>query len=124
MKGFSLIEFTVSLFIIAVAIVLTGAMLHAGTLTRHVKDEDLAAKIASNEMENLRSLGYSGLPVSGTFSDPLMAALPQGAGTIIVSTYDTKTKKVQVVVSWTEAGAGTTYSVPLTTLVTQVGGLP
>jgi prepilin-type N-terminal cleavage/methylation domain-containing protein len=124
MRGFTLIEFTVSLFVIAVAIALTAAMLHASFLIRHVKDEDLASKIASNKMESVRSLGYSNVPATGSFTDTLMTSLPQGSGTLTVSTYDTATKKVIVTVFWKEAGQNATSSVALTTLVTQIGGLP
>jgi prepilin-type N-terminal cleavage/methylation domain-containing protein len=125
MKGFSLIEFTISLFIVAVAVVLTTAMLRATTLTRHVRYEDLATKIASNEMEGLRAAGYSSLPTSGSFSDPLLTLLPaQATGTIAVSAYDAKTKQVLVTVAWKEEGQTATSSVALATLITQLGGLP
>jgi prepilin-type N-terminal cleavage/methylation domain-containing protein len=122
-KGFTLIEVIVSLFIVAVTVVLTGAMLQATALTKHVRNEDLGSKIASNELETLRSLGYAAIPTSGTFSDARLSSLPSGVGTFDVSAYDVKTKKVIVTVSWRESNQATS-TVALTTLVTQLGGLP
>jgi Tfp pilus assembly protein PilV len=121
-RGFSMLEVVISLFVVTVAILLSTAILYATSLTRHAKYEDLATKIASNELETLRGLGYAALPASNTFSDTLLASLPQSSASYTVQTYNATTKQVNVVVSWKEQGA--TVSVTLATLVTQTGGLP
>lgn len=123
MKGFSLIEVVVSLFVIGVVILLASAMLTATPLSRHAKYQGIAVSIAGNELESLRNLGYDSIPASGTFSDPLMSSLPAGSGAIAVSDYNNKTKAVTVTVSWVETGQASTTSVALTTLVTSIGGL-
>lgn len=123
MKGFSLIEVAVSLFVIGVVIMLASAILKAAPLSRHAKYESVATAIAGGELESLRALGYDALPSSGTFSNSLMSGLPGGSGAIAVSNFNDKTKTVQVTVSWIEVGATASSSVALTTLVTSIGGL-
>ena len=49
--------------------------------------------------------------------------LSKGSGAIDVSTYNSRTKQVSVTVSWREVNAATS-TVALTTLVTEIGGLP
>lgn len=123
MRGFSFIEVVVSLFIIGTVIVLSGAILKAAPLSRHAKYENLALSIAQNELEGLRSAGYSSLPASGSFSDSLLASLPSGSGTVSVSDFNTKAREAQVTVSWREEGSAATSTVTLTTLISSVGGL-
>lgn len=123
MKGFSLIEIVVSLFVIGIVILLGSAILRAAPLSRHAKYEGVAASIATDELETVRSLGYDNVPASGAFTDALMSELPQGAGAIAVSDFNLKTKAVTVTVSWVEAGATASSSVALSTLITSIGGL-
>ncbi len=123
MKGFSLIEVVVSLFVIGVVILLASSILKAAPLSRHAKFEGTAATIASNELETLRALGYDALPANGTFSDALLSTLPAGSGSYASSDFNTKTKQVTVTVSWVETGATASSTVSLTTLVASIGGL-
>jgi prepilin-type N-terminal cleavage/methylation domain-containing protein len=121
-RGFSLVEVTVSIFIIGVIVVASTMMLRAAQVNRTTRDEDLALKIASNEIETLRAGGYAALPASGSFADTQLSSLASGTGTVTMSTYDAKTKKAYVVVSWLGTDKAT-HTVALTTLVTQIGGL-
>lgn len=123
-RGFSLIEVVVSLFVIGVVILLSASIIRAVPLSRHAKYENQAASIAQNELESLRSGGYSALPASGSFTDSLLSTLPSGSGTVDVSDYNAKTKQVSVTVSWQEENATTTSSVAVTTLITSIGSLP
>lgn len=102
-------------------IVIFQVVVSATTLARNIKNRDLALKIASHKMEELRAVGYSGVSGGGTFSDDLLTSLPGGAGQVVVTAYNDKTKQVSVTVTWMEKEAS--KSVSLTTLLTEVGGL-
>jgi len=121
-RGFSLIEIIVSIFIVGVMLFVSQAILFGAPIVKNAKDQDLALKIAGNEIEGLRALGYASLPSSGSFSDSMLASLTSGSGNIIISDFNTGTKKVVATVSWTEKG--TTKSISLSTLITKIGGLP
>lgn len=121
-RGFSFIEVTVSLFIIGIVILLGTTILKSAPLTRHTAYQDTAVKIATNEIEILRAAGYDAIPTSGIFSDTLLTTLPSGTAALAVSTFNTNTKTVTATVSWIEKD-GAAYSVPITSLITKVGGL-
>lgn len=122
LRGFSLVEVTVAIAVIGLMIVATSSLLQRLPVSgREVRDQDLALKIAHNELEVLRAAGYGSLPASGPFTDSLLSSLSFGAGSVTVSDFDAKTKQAVVDVSW--VGAGGARSVSLTTLVTDGGGL-
>jgi len=121
-RGFTLIEVSVSIFVIGVMIVASASLLHGVPASRLSRDQSIALVIAQNEIETLRAAGYAALPASGPFSDSTLASLPSGVGTLTISQYDSKTKRVDVAVSWTESDSSA-HDVTLTTLVTEIGGL-
>ena len=123
LTGSSLIEVLVTLFIVGVMVVFYQAASRSALLTRIAKDEDLALRIATHELEGLRAGGYMSLPASGSFSDSLLSNLASSSAAMNVSDYNTKTKQVTVTVSWTESGSSGAHSVSLSTLITQTGGL-
>ena len=124
-RGFSLVEVTVSIFIVGVMLILLQAVVHSGVLVRTAKNQGVALSIARNELEKVRAGGYASIPPSGSFSDTLMSALPIAAtATIATSTYNAKTQQVTISVVWLETGAAASTTVSLTTLITQIGGLP
>jgi prepilin-type N-terminal cleavage/methylation domain-containing protein len=121
-RGFTLIEVVITIFLIGLLAILTASILKVTPLSSHAKEQHTALAIASNKIEELRADGYAALPASGSFSDTDLANLPDGSGAIAVSVYNAKTKQVTVTVSWNENG--TSQNVALTTLVTEIGGLP
>jgi len=119
--GFSLIEVVISIFIVGTIVFMSNAILLGAPLIQSAKNQDIALKIAVNEIEGLRALGYSSVPVSGPFSDTLLVSLPSGSANITVSDFNADTKKIEATVSWTERGVP--ESVSLSTLITKIGGL-
>ncbi len=122
-RGFSLVEIVVGIGIIGAALVASGALIHAVPLERITRSEDLALTIANDKMGSVRAGGYASVPASGSFSNTLLGALPSGSGMLTVTTWNAKTKQVQVTVSWQEPGLAA-RSISLSTLLTETGGLP
>ena len=124
-RGFSLIEVTISIFIIGVVLLLLQAIIRSSTLIRMTKSQGIALSIARNKLESVRVGGYTNIPVSGSFSDSLVSTFPRAATTTLtVSTYNTKTKQIIVSVIWRDPGAAASSTVSLLTLMTETGGLP
>lgn len=122
-RGFSLIEVTIAIAIIGMMILATSILLQRLPVSgREVRDQDVALKIARNEIEVLRAGGYDALPASGAFANPLLSSLTSGSASVAVTVYDAKTKKTDVSVSWTGTGS-VTRTVLLTTLIAQNSGL-
>jgi len=123
-RGFSFIEVLVAIAIIGVMIIATSIFLQRLPIGgREVRDQDIALKIARSKIETLRAAGYDALPASGPFTNSLLHALAYGSASATIATYDAKTKRADITVSWSGA-ASTTRSVSLTTLITQNSGLP
>ena len=121
--GFSLIEVVITLFIIGVIFVVYQAALNGLFLTRNAKDSEIAVRIATHKMEELRAIGYANLPASGSFTDTLLSSLPQSSASMTISDYNLKVKQVKVTVTWREVRTSVSHSVVLDTLISQVGGL-
>lgn len=120
-SGFSIIEVPITLLIIAVMLIIYGAASNSVNLNRNSKDEDLANHIAVSEMEDLRSGGYAGVPVSGSFSHSLLNQLPSGSASLTSSDYNSDTKQVTVTVTWQEPGNTAAHNVSYTTLINKYG---
>lgn len=122
-RGFSLIEVTVAIAIIGIMIVAAGSLLSRIPVnSREVRDQDLALKIARNEIESLRAAGYAALPASGPFADELLSSLASSSASVAVTAFNAKTKQVSASVTWRGAGQSA-RSISLTTLITQDSGL-
>jgi prepilin-type N-terminal cleavage/methylation domain-containing protein len=123
-RGFSLIEVLVSIFIMGVMLVMLQAVLRSNVLVKMSKNQGVALSIARNEIEILRMGGYDSLPASGSFYSDLLSTIPGAVTELAVDDYNAKTKQVTVQVSWKDSGATASSTVSLSTLITQVGGLP
>lgn len=122
-RGFSFLEILITIGLIGVALVVFQATLSGSFLSEYAKDQGLARAIAGNELDALRSLGYSALPGSGTFFNGDLARLTNGSGAVSISDYATNIKRVTVTVSWTEHASGA-RALSLDTLIAKTGGLP
>jgi len=122
-RGFSLIEVTITIFVVGVLLLLFQAVLQTSVLVRTTKSQGIALTIVRNELELLRAGGYAAVPPSGSFSNSLLSSIPSATTTLTVSDYNSSTKQVTAKVIWTETGAPTLSTVSLSTLITQTGGL-
>lgn len=123
-RGFSLIEISIAIAIIGVMAVATSVLMQRLPVNgREVRDQDRAIRIARNEIELLRAGGYDALPVSGTFTDPLLSELAGGSASVAITVYDAQTKRADVSVAWIGAGSAA-RTVSLTTLIAQNSALP
>lgn len=122
-RGFSLIEVTITIFVVGVLLLLFQAVLQTSVLVRTTKSQGIALTIVRNELELLRIGGYAAVPPSGSFSNSLLSSIPSATTTLTVSDYNSTTKQVTAKVIWTETGAPTPSIVSLSTLITQTGGL-
>ncbi len=123
-RGFSLIEVTVTIFIVGILLLMFQAILQSSILVRTTKSQGIALTIARNELETLRAGGYATLPQSGSFSNSLLSTLPSATSSLTVSVYNAGTKQVVAKVIWRESGSSASSTVSLSTLITQTGGLP
>jgi prepilin-type N-terminal cleavage/methylation domain-containing protein len=120
-QGFTVIEIVVSLFIFGMMLLVYIASANTVTLNRSSKNKQVAYRVAASTIEELRATPYANLPASYTISDPLLATIPSGAGTVNISIYNAKTKQVVSTVTWQDPGSSVTRSFSLTTLITQGG---
>lgn len=116
-------EIFITLFIIGVIFLLYQAASSNLILGRNTKDQEIALRVASNKMEELRAGGYGALPTSGSFSDSQLSSLPGGSAIMTITDFNTNTKKIIITVQWREPGISTPQNFSLTTLITKVGGL-
>lgn len=122
--GFTLIETLVAVAILATTIIATGALFaRLPVNNREARDQSIALKIARAQIEALRAAGYEALPATGPFANELLSSLASSSASVTVAAYDTKTKQVEVRVTW--AGNGNaSRSVSLTSLIAQDSKLP
>ncbi len=121
-RGFSFIEAIVSIALLGVILIASSAIIGGVPLMQDARDQQIALTIAQSELDALRALGYDVLPLTGTFTDPTLASLASSTATRTIVTFNAKTKRVDVTVSWS-ARDQTQRSLVLTTLITQIGGL-
>jgi len=119
-SGLSIIEIPIALFIVGVTLLIYAASSNSAVLNKEARYQELANRIASSEMEDLRNGGYTNVPASGSFSNSLLSQLPSNSTVLTVSDYNADTKQVVVKVSWLSAN-GTTHNISLTTLITKSG---
>ena len=122
--GYSLIEVLFALALVGTMIIATSAMLvRVSVESREARDQDLALRIAKNEIEVLRAGGYAALPESGSVGNTMLASLASSSASVAITDFNAETKQAVVAVSWRGADE-VVRSVSLATLVTKTCGLP
>lgn len=120
-RGYSIIELVIGLLIIGLSLSIYQVSLNTAQLNKQARYQDLALRIASSKMEELRAMPYASLPAGGSFSHSLMSGLPSGQGTLTITNFNTRTKQVTVAVTWQSSTS--TRNVTLDSLITEIGGM-
>lgn len=120
-QGFTLIELVVALGLIAVTLFGYFAVLKTVTLTRFAKHQALAYQVAIKKVEELKAVPFGSLPVSGSFTDSALAALPQVQANLTVADYGGSAgiKEITVTISWQESAGA--KNVQVKTILTSGG---
>jgi prepilin-type N-terminal cleavage/methylation domain-containing protein len=122
-SGFSLVEVLVTLFIIALILVLYQQSMGKVRLIGYADDQETALRVANNKIEELRSGGYAALPSSGSFSDSQLNTIANSSAAMTITDFNADTKKVVITIEWRQSAGYPLRSVSLTTLITKTGGL-
>lgn len=127
-KGFTLLEIVIVVMVIgAIIMVILGLPSSINSVTRS-KHASIALEIAAKKIEDLRVSGYANLAGETTsITDPRLAQLTSGTGSVEITdcpaevcTNSEPVRKVNVKVSWSEAGGP--KEVKLETFISE-GGL-
>ena len=121
-RGFTLIEILISVFILGAIAVVYVTATNTLSLTREVREKDIALRIIDKKLESLRAAGYAGVGSSGSFSDDLLSTIPNSSASTTISSYNANIKQVDVSVGWQEIGLPSRY-LSGTTLIVDNGGL-
>ena|SRR3989338_7997696 len=103
----SLIEVIVSMFMLTVILVFYASALNTVALSRKTRNEGMAYRIASKQIETLRAADFLNLPPSGPIVDPMLSQIPSGSGSFTVSDYPgyTGMKEFVATVGWNDGQA-------------------
>lgn len=125
-RGLSMIEILLGLGIMTVTIVIYTGSLATVRMVRDSRDQVQAYRIASRQLEILRSTDFAALPASGTIVDSNLNNLPSGSGSYTVGDYPGsvagRLKQAQVTVTWVDNGVN--KQVQISTLITETGFNP
>jgi len=131
-KGLTIIECLLSILILA--IMLTAGMafyFNAQASMRWSVHKRIALEMASAELENIKNNGYATLPnpapAGGLWQGPLTVQLVNLSGQKDIYVFDvdingdgsTDFKQVRVIISWQDAGKGSSQSAQLDTYIAQ-----
>ncbi|HBF67287.1 MAG TPA: hypothetical protein DDW36_02575 [Candidatus Magasanikbacteria bacterium] len=109
--GFSLVDVLVALGILITMAVLLGAFVYTQTLRRSVNYEVVAARVATDALEELKNTSWEMLASSGTISHTSLSVLPNGAGSfsVSVSTSSDALREAEVIIQWRDHGQDKSY---------------
>ena len=120
--GFSVIEVLITLFMIAVSLILFQATANAIVLNKYGRYKEIALRIADKKIETVRTTAFASIPASGSFADAQLSSLPNGQATITTTDLTATLKDVVVTVTWTKPSGSGTQQVQLETYISS-GGL-
>ena len=111
-EGFSLADVLVAIAILVTTALLLWVFVYAQTLRRSVNYQAIAARIATDQLEELKNTSWDNLVSSGTLSNASLNRLPTGAGSFIVSapTSSGALRQAQVRVQWRDRGLDKIYT--------------
>ena len=120
-RGFTLVELVVALGLIAITLFCYFAVLKTVTLTRFAKHQALAYQVAVKKIEELKAVPFGSLPVTGSFTDSALTALPQAQANLTVTDHggSASVKEITVTISWQESVGA--KNIQLKTMLTNGG---
>jgi hypothetical protein len=119
--GFGLMEVVITLFLISVTLLLFQVTSQSIVLNKYSRYREIALRIADQQIQIMRTTDFVDIPPTGSFSDPLLASIPNGQGQILVDDVNNLLKDVTVTVTWTNPDASGNQQVELRTYITQGG---
>ncbi len=120
-SGYTIVEVLVSIFIIAVTLVLFATVANSVLLNKYNRYREVALRVAENQIQVLRTTAYASLPASGSFNNSLLSTIPQGAGSQTITQLDTGFKQAVVTVTWRNPSSSGNQQVQLSTNIWQYG---
>lgn len=131
MKGFSLVEIIMGVFITGVMVIVIANIPQAMKLIRGSQSESKVREVVAKKIEDIRLSGYdnlgNNLPDGTPINDPKLNSLANVAGTVLIGDCPAQVcangelvKNVTITVTWTENANPKRFSV--STLVAK-GGL-
>ena len=111
-SGFSLIESTVAVGLIISALLVFGVFISAISIRKATSFKSTATIIASDTIENLRTMPFDSLPASGTIVNSELSSLPGGEGLFTVAEYggDAELKQITATITWIFGGEQKNFS--------------
>ena len=123
-KGLTLIEITLTIFIVALMSIGIFSIFSRGiTTSTETREVSIVIQALQEEMELIRNMSFDSIAALGTssFTTPGFTYLTNPAGTVTVDPYgDSNILRVTVTVSWVSAG-NRNSSKNLVTLITRGG---
>lgn len=123
LRGFTLIEILVVVGIIGVIAVILQLSISEGRLIKVAKSQEIALRVATNKLEDIRAGGYDNVPATGSFADSQLSLLASSSASVTTTDANAATKKIIVTVTWKEPGVAAQQTVTLSSLITNTGGL-
>ncbi len=120
-RGFTTVELLLTIIVGAIFVIGINTIYTAQVSTnRRGRDNLLVSSFAESKVEALRSAGYLSLSNGTTNIDSeLPDELIGATGTVVVSSYNTSVKKIDITINYSESGSTKTQS--FTTFLGELG---
>lgn len=105
-NAFSLIEILISISLLVVILAIILPVWNFELINKKVQNKNIASRIASSYLEELKNSEFSGLPNEGSiyFNHPDLLKLNQGVGLVQVQNYENNNnetlKQIKIQIIW------------------------
>lgn len=107
-NAFSLIEILISISLLIVILAIILPVWNFELINKKVQNKNIASRIATSYLEELKNSKFVGLPNEGTiyFNHPDLVKLNQGTGFVQIQNYENNNneilKQIKIQISWQE----------------------